>query len=92
MSGVYNNELRGILFRNERKRTASFPDWSGNCEIDGIAYFIDAWDHHGKNDAPFLSLRFKKKMTQQNLEREAMPQQRPQPSQPKADFDDEIPF
>ena len=39
----YDNELRGVLFRNDRKDKETQPDHKGNCQIDGVEYWISAW-------------------------------------------------
>lgn len=84
MAGQYDNELKGVLFRNTRQREGKQdPDMQGNCEIDGREYWVDGWTNEGKEGSKiagkkFLSLKFRPK------------EARPSGARP-AD-DDDIPF
>jgi hypothetical protein len=53
----YTNELRGVLFKNDKKETEKHPDYKGSCEIGGAEYWIAAWIKEGKN-GKFMSLSF----------------------------------
>jgi uncharacterized protein (DUF736 family) len=60
MSGQYDNNLRGVLFKNERKTAQNHPDYTGNCEIEGKEYWISAWIKQGRNSGKnFMSLAFR---------------------------------
>ena len=48
MSG-YDNELTGILGRNDRKEKDTHPDFKGNATIGGVDYWIDAWTQERKD-------------------------------------------
>ena len=50
----------GTLGRNTRKEKDSHPDFSGQCEIDGVGYWISAWIKEGQG-SKFFSLSFKPK-------------------------------
>lgn len=50
----------GTLARNDRKEKPTHPDFSGQCEVDGVGYWISAWIKEG-NGGKFFSLSFKKK-------------------------------
>lgn len=39
----YDNNMRGKLFRNEKKTEAKHADYNGDCEIDGVEYWMSAW-------------------------------------------------
>jgi hypothetical protein len=76
----------GTLGRNERKEKASQPTHTGQCLIDGKPYWISAWVKDGREGSKFFSLAF-------NLKTEKRPDgDRPRPTSPAQDFDDEIPF
>lgn len=86
----YDNNLTGIISKNERKADDKHPDIKGQCEIDGVHYWVDGWQKTRNADGgKFYSLRFKRK--------DAAPQQKPgaKPAPAKAaasgfdsDFDD----
>lgn len=56
----YDNELRGVLFKNTRKTTDKHPDYNGSATIDGEDYWLSAWIKEGKS-GKFMSLAFKVK-------------------------------
>ncbi|QRE00553.1 hypothetical protein [Burkholderia phage BCSR129] len=61
MSGQqYDNELRGVLFKTREKRNERSPDYNGNCQIDGVEYWVSGWVKEGRS-GKFLSLSFNKK-------------------------------
>lgn len=64
---AYDNANTGILARNERKRPdKKDPDFSGQCEVGGVQYWLSAWvkeaGPQAKNPGSrFFSLSFKPK-------------------------------
>jgi len=52
----YDNNLRGVLFHNDKGDNQNRPDMTGNCEIDGTKYRIACWNKTSKNGNQFLSL------------------------------------
>jgi hypothetical protein len=81
----YDNNLSGIISRNTRKETEQHADIRGECEINGVHFWIDGWKRERKDGTgSFYSLKFKPK--------DAAPA-KPQPkSQPMPADDDEIPW
>jgi hypothetical protein len=61
MSEQYNNELKGILFKNDRKESDEDRDYSGSATINGREYWLSGWKRKSKSGTPFLSLSFKAK-------------------------------
>lgn len=58
----YDNNLTGIISKNERKTDDKHPDIKGQCEIDGVQYWVDGWQKKRNSDGgKFYSLRFKRK-------------------------------
>ena len=57
----YDNNLRGALFKNDRKEKDTHPDYKGSCEIDGDEYWISAWIKSSKEGKKFMSLSFESK-------------------------------
>lgn len=59
---TYDNNLTGIISKNDRKTDDKHPDIKGQCEINGVNYWIDGWAKSRKSDGgKFYSLRFKAK-------------------------------
>lgn len=59
----YDNELKGVLFRNNEKRPdKKDADYRGNAKVDGVEYFLDAWVNEPKaGGEKYLSIKFKAK-------------------------------
>ena len=53
----FDNNLSGVLFQTQDKRTEKSPDNYGNCEIDGKKYKISGWIKQNSR-GNFISLRF----------------------------------
>lgn len=53
----YDNNMSGVLFKNDKKETEKHPDYKGNCEVDGVEYWLSAWIKTGKK-GKFMSLAF----------------------------------
>lgn len=52
----YNNEMRGVLFPNENKRTEKSPDMTGKCQINGKEFRLAGWTQQTREGTPYLSL------------------------------------
>ncbi len=91
MSQQYDNNRRGVLFKNEDKRDGKQDaDYRGNCEIDGVQYWLDAWINTSKDGKKkFMSLKFNPKMAAEHRTG-APPKKAPAPEPPFED--DMIPF
>jgi hypothetical protein len=77
----YDNNMRGVLFKNDRRDKDTHPHYKGSCEINGEEMWLSAWVKQGKNGS-FMSLSF-------------TPKEQPKPKEdfnPAQDFDDDIPF
>ena len=86
----YDNNMRGVLFKNDRKETSNHPDYKGTCEINGAQYWMSAWLKQDKNGRTFMSHSFSVKEDKpQSQHNEA----KSNGYQPQDDFEDsEIPF
>ena len=82
----YDNNMRGVLFKNDRKDSDRHPDYKGNAEVDGVQYWLSAWIKEGKTGQKFMSLSFTPKTD--------TGEQRPvrAPAHTDTPFDDSIPF
>jgi uncharacterized protein (DUF736 family) len=52
----YNNTNRGALFKNERRKTDKHPDYTGEIDVEGVAYRLAGWVRESKKGRKFLSL------------------------------------
>lgn len=92
---TYDTNLTGIISKNDRKTDEKHPDIKGQCEIDGVAYWIDGWAKTRKTDGgKFYSLRFKRKDEQQKPSHDAAKARQLPPGGGSGfdDFDDSPPF
>lgn len=87
MPKEYDNELRGVLFKNDRKESDNHPDYKGTAQIDGTEYWLSAWIKEGQK-GKFMSLSFKAK----DGNAVAPSQQKAKPAAKPANLDDDIPF
>lgn len=76
----FDNNLRGVLFKNDKEGNEKRPDYTGNCEISGQKYQLSAWIKTSKAGTKFMSLSFQV--------------DKPKAKEPELTpaFDDEIPF
>ena len=82
----YNNDMRGVLFRQDRKASEKAPDYTGNIEVNGHEYELSGWLRESKAGKKFLSLK-----VQEPRQREQKPA--PRYTAPVEEgFDDELPF
>ncbi len=80
----YDNNLRGALFKNDRKEKDTHPDYKGSCEIDGTEFWVSAWIKQSKAGAKFMSLSFEAK------EKKPPARQRPKDEAWKAGANDDF--
>lgn len=96
--GSYNNNMTGVLFKNEKDGNDKRPDYRGQCEIEGSEYVMSAWINESATGAKYMKLKFEPKRNSQTETRvpRRMPPSEPQrasaPADIDRDFDDEIPF
>lgn len=51
----YDNTNRGVLFREQEKKSDKSPDYTGKVDVDGKEYRLAGWIKDGKR-GKFLSL------------------------------------
>lgn len=86
MSQQYDNNLSGVLFKNDKDGNEKRPDYKGSAEIEGVQYWVSAWIRDGAK-GKFMSMKYEAKEKQQSQQ-----SQTPKPA-PVDDFDDSsIPF
>lgn len=52
----YDNTNRGVLFKNDDKKTDKHPDYTGTINVDGTDFRLSAWIKTGKKGGKFMSL------------------------------------
>jgi len=57
----YDNEMRGVLFENDKGDNENRPDFRGSCTILGVEYKISAWNKTAKSGQDYVSLSFQAK-------------------------------
>jgi hypothetical protein len=54
---AYENNGKGVLFKNNRKEKDTHPDYQGNIEFKGgVPYTLSAWLKKDKNGNTYMSL------------------------------------
>lgn len=88
---TYNNDMTGIISKNERKTTDKHPDIKGQCEINGVQYWVDGWMKSRTSDGgKFYSLSFKAKDAAKAAA--PAPAKAPAPSGGFDDIDSDVPW
>jgi len=89
----YDNNLRGALFKNNKRTKDTQPEYTGTCEINGQEFWISAWVKESKNGQKFFSMAYTPK--DQNVAQSAPQAVTPNVTPVTSDVtnvDDEIPF
>lgn len=81
-------ENSGAVFKNDDKQSENHPDRKGDCNIDGVEYWVSGWLKKTSKGDPFLSLSFKRKVPAQD----AKPANKPPRPNAGFDGDDGPPF
>jgi uncharacterized protein (DUF736 family) len=61
MADFEHKENRGSLFPAKDKKTERSPDFSGDANIEGIKYWMSAWNNTPENGKFYLSVSLQKK-------------------------------
>ena len=87
----YDNNNRGVLFKNDKGGNPKRPDYRGSAVINGIDLNVSAWVKESqKTGDRYLSLSFEPKRERQNEPRRVAPQV--QKAEPDFNDDSDIPF
>ena len=90
----YDNNLTGMLFRNDKGDNEKRPDYKGSCEVNGVQYWISGWvrtagENSKRAGEKFISMKLEPKDQPQAQPQRAAVQQQPATV---ANMDDDIPF
>jgi hypothetical protein len=80
----WDNNMRGVLFVNDKKGIPTRADYTGTCEINHVEYWMDVWLAKSQYPDLFSNVRFRVKGVRASRPQESVT--------PPLDFDDEIPF
>ena len=53
----FDNEKRGVLFRNNDKQTDRSPDYSGRITVEGVEYQLAGWLTESAKGLKYLSIK-----------------------------------
>lgn len=86
MSG-YDNNMKGVMFKNVKRKSETDRHYNGTCEIEGKEYWVSGWINiagpRAKNPgSKFLSLAF---TPMDSIQQRVAPDE-------ELEFDDDIPF
>lgn len=90
MSKYEQRDNTGSLFKNEKKEKDTHPDYRGECLVDGVAMYMDAWIKTADSGRKWMSFSFKRK----GAKPEPPPRARDDAARARktSDFDDDAPF
>jgi hypothetical protein len=57
----FDDELRGVLFQNDKGENPKRPDYRGTIQIEGVKYELSGWKRTSAKGQPFLSLSVSEK-------------------------------
>lgn len=81
----------GSLFRNEHKEKDTHADYRGECLIDGVPYYMDAWLKTAESGRKWMSFAFKPKEQKQDTRTHSEMKRGAPPKRMTDDMDD-VPF
>mgnify|MGYP006441751521 CR=1 FL=1 len=56
MANGYDDTNKGVLFREQEKKSERHPDMTGEINVDGVEFRLAGWTKESKNGRKFLSL------------------------------------
>ena len=62
----YETNMRGVLFKNDKKETDNHPDYKGKIEINHEEFWLSAWIKTDKNGNKYMSLSVQEKEAQKD--------------------------
>lgn len=55
-AGYSPRDNSGSLFENHEKKTDKHPDYKGSVRVNGVDFWVSAWDKTSKTGKQFISL------------------------------------
>ena len=57
----YDNEKKGVLFKNNDKKSDKYPDYKGSATVNGVDYWLSAWVNTSKDGNKYMSISMQEK-------------------------------
>jgi len=83
----YDNEMSGVAFTNDYKKTEKQPKYRGTLTINGVEYKQTVWEKVAKSGKKYLSFQYELPTDEP---KRAVPVF--QPEQESDELDDHVPF
>lgn len=58
MSAYEHKNLSGSIFPNDKKNEAAQPDLRGSCLINGVQFWVSAWNRESRDGKKYIGLQF----------------------------------
>lgn len=58
MDKQYDNNMKGTLWRNNKRKNDDSPEFTGNITINGVKYWQSAWVEQSKDGRKYFSQKF----------------------------------
>lgn len=65
----YDNDMRGVLYKNDKKTEDKHPNAKGRMCIDGVWYWLSAWTQYGRTNGERYQSIAATKMTDEDVEK-----------------------
>ncbi len=57
----YDNTNSGALFKNDKKKTSSHPDYTGQLDVEGTEYWLSAWINKSAAGKTYMKIKINEK-------------------------------
>ncbi len=58
---AFDNNMRGVMFLQDKQGNEKRPDWRGSIEIDSVPYWISGWEQKTPKGDLVISLKIEPK-------------------------------
>lgn len=57
----YDDNNRGVLFVNDKRKNDKQPQYKGSATVNGVEYWLSAWQKKSQNGTAYMSISFEPK-------------------------------